>query len=812
MRRHRLDGAEVSFDRRTGLNVLRRGPSTAALRREAPRTLQVGLLTPCNLSCDFCYRDPHAPSRWTRESLVSLLREAAAWGVLEVTFGGGEPLLFKGFVDALRELRDTTPLGLHFTTNGTLLTDDVLRALSGVVGEIRVSAYDDNDWRQTVRRASRSHQVGLNLLVTPKNLPVLEVQICEALSLGVSNVLLLGYKGADPSLHLNPTEFARLRATLRRLEGLPLKLDVCWHPRLGDVAQLFAKSDCGAGDEFLALTADRQVQACSFSGLRTPFETIDDLKALWRKLRALKPPANVEGCTRAEFAPQPPAPSELERAWTWTAFASNNSGDWTMAARFTDEATARQVADSLSELGRAHDAFLASDAGEAFMVAHAWDGTVPTPPLLQFAEAHGFTWRGESFSWEEVGAGAPVLTSGALRDCVLVFHPYCSGMPVGPLEAFFERTGAHQVQEWHAAPPALTITATGRRPAVEATLETFFAELAASAEPWSLAERTPWGATAPVPSDEDRSAQLRGGPSTLTRTSDGLVLTLRFVNSYAGALAACTWLRERGYSDVHAELPAFDPITPNPAPVPAKTRLFGDMRPLEQRLSELSTLDLVRTWLEGPGGHPAFAAPLARLPDATLSENLRLATRERWARGRPLGHRLASLAREVSGRVALAELLDEAWPHEPARQVLLHVAAQFGDRTATFTRVNEWLIEVATDARAFEERFVQTGPLHDERLLDALEASGVTPSLSNAWRQVMLLHGLTWARAERWLARGHPWQALALYTLDHYRKSLPADWVRPTRAQLLAAIPTTLERGKREAAALRAQPLALAKP
>jgi len=77
---------------------------------------------------------------------------------------------------------------------------------------------------------------------------------------------------------------------------------------------------------------------------------------------------------------------------------------------------------------------------------------------------------------------------------------------------------------------------------------------------------------------------------------------------------------------------------------------------------------------------------------------------------------------------------------------------------------------------------------------------------------VVLLHGLTWARAERWLARGHPWQALALYTLDHYRKSLPADWVRPTRAQLLAAIPTTLERGKREAAAIRAQPLALAKP
>lgn len=35
-------------------------------------------------------------------------------------------------------------------------------------------------------------------------------------------------------------------------------------------------------------------------------------------------------------------------------------------------------------------------------------------------------------------------------------------------------------------------------------------------------------------------------------------------------------------------------------------------------------------------------------------------------------------------------------------------------------------------------------PAFAARLLDALEASGVTPSLSNAWRQVVLLHGLTW--------------------------------------------------------------------
>src|SRR5438045_3769047 len=83
-RDHPLDGALLRFHRTTGINVLRRGPSTAHLRRRAPRTMQVGLLTPCNLRCAFCYRDTRAPSRLTPSFLVDLLQRCATWGVLEV--------------------------------------------------------------------------------------------------------------------------------------------------------------------------------------------------------------------------------------------------------------------------------------------------------------------------------------------------------------------------------------------------------------------------------------------------------------------------------------------------------------------------------------------------------------------------------------------------------------------------------------------------------------------------------------------------------------------------------------------------------
>ena len=150
-----VDGGMLRFNRRTGTNVLLRNAATEGLVRLAPRALQIGLLTPCNLSCGFCYRDTSARSVLTQEFLLDLLSQADQWGVQEVAFGGGEPLLFKGFVPLLQQLHAQTQLGLNFTTNGMLLNEAKIAALDGLVGEIRLSAYDNNRYRETLRRARR---------------------------------------------------------------------------------------------------------------------------------------------------------------------------------------------------------------------------------------------------------------------------------------------------------------------------------------------------------------------------------------------------------------------------------------------------------------------------------------------------------------------------------------------------------------------------------------------------------------------------------------------------------------------------------
>jgi MoaA/NifB/PqqE/SkfB family radical SAM enzyme len=119
-------------------------------------------------------------STWTVASALEVLADLDRLGVTEVAFGGGEPLVFKGFFELVDRLVAETRLAVHLTTNGALLSDKALRRLRGKIGEVRVSLYDDNDWRGTLARLRRHGQrFGVNLLVTPDRLPGLRALLDE---------------------------------------------------------------------------------------------------------------------------------------------------------------------------------------------------------------------------------------------------------------------------------------------------------------------------------------------------------------------------------------------------------------------------------------------------------------------------------------------------------------------------------------------------------------------------------------------------------------------------------------------------------
>lgn len=310
MRRHALDGAMLLFDRETGLNARCEGPETAHLRRAAPRVVQFGLTNHCNLRCGFCSRDLDAASTWTADDAFVVLRDLAAAGVLEVAFGGGEPLVFAGFDALLSRLYDDTPLAVNLTTNGVLLDRERLRRWHDDrgrprYGQIRISLYDDNDWRAKVRMLAEARaRFGVNLLVDPRVAERLEDIVLELAALGCRDVVLLAYNGDDRSMHLDLASAARLADRVRVLaralvRSVVLKLDVCWGSRMATVPQLFTGGDCGAGRELVVVTSDRRVMPCSFHQLGFPFTTAADILAIWsREQQRLSTAAITPGCAR----------------------------------------------------------------------------------------------------------------------------------------------------------------------------------------------------------------------------------------------------------------------------------------------------------------------------------------------------------------------------------------------------------------------------------------------------------------------------------------------------------------------------------
>src|SRR5207245_784042 len=159
----------------------------------------------CNLQCPFCYAEsgpqrPLGPDRDTRARLVERL---AAWGILEVALGGGEPTVLPDFPELLAAVR-AAGMVPNVTTNGTVRTGAVVRALAEHAGVVHLSA-DRADLLDAARGAgvferlaqtarvlrAAGVRLGVNLLLTPENIRDIGASLRAVLELGVQAVTFL---------------------------------------------------------------------------------------------------------------------------------------------------------------------------------------------------------------------------------------------------------------------------------------------------------------------------------------------------------------------------------------------------------------------------------------------------------------------------------------------------------------------------------------------------------------------------------------------------------------------------------------------
>lgn len=200
--RKELSGIHV-FDRSTGLHILVdefRLPFHECCN--SPRTVSIALTNVCDLECHFCYV-PKTKDCLAIEYVKMLALKLDKLGVLEVTFGGGEPLLYPDLDELCKWIWKNTDLGINITTNGHHLNDGMIEKLEGVVSSLRFSIDGVEPYYSQIRNKplERLLQIvskvqtriptGFNVTVCPGEAGELENVIELALSLGVDDVLII---------------------------------------------------------------------------------------------------------------------------------------------------------------------------------------------------------------------------------------------------------------------------------------------------------------------------------------------------------------------------------------------------------------------------------------------------------------------------------------------------------------------------------------------------------------------------------------------------------------------------------------------
>lgn len=378
---HALDGAVLLFQPSTGTSIRIETEATEDVRRRAPRVVLFSLSHACNLSCGFCSRDADQRARWREDDAFRTLHTLWRAGTLEVSFGGGEPLVHAGFVELLERLHAETTLALHFTTNGTRVTAALAKRLAPLVGELRLSVYEEQAWESALRTlVSAGVRVGVNVMASPDALGRLPSIMQRASEAGACDVAILRYVGDDPSLQADASTLSMLEQAVLAAP-LPVRVSNCLLDSMPNVPRLFPgltvagrdglAQDCGAGRDFVVIDPDAGVRSCSFHADRVELGEVDVWLQRYRE-GVDDRPAPRPGCAR----PVPVGRVSNHGAFAYRSFASNNSGDTILVARFESVDDADAFASILPPEGvdAEWEAFLRAQK----VLEGRWYGEAPT--------------------------------------------------------------------------------------------------------------------------------------------------------------------------------------------------------------------------------------------------------------------------------------------------------------------------------------------------------------------------------------------------------------------------------------------------
>jgi MoaA/NifB/PqqE/SkfB family radical SAM enzyme len=223
------------FNRATGLNVLLEEVKVpSAMWAAAPRQISIALTNACDLACPYCFA-PKNPATLDIERVIGWLDELDINGCLSVGFGGGEPTLYRHFVEVCRYATMKTGLAVTFTTHAHHLGEKLISALTGNVHFVRVSMDGVGATYEALRgrpfAAFLKHleslrslaPFGINFVVNSRTLPELDAATRLASELGASEFLLLPEQPSRGSCGIDDRTAQALRRWVSQYRGaIPL--------------------------------------------------------------------------------------------------------------------------------------------------------------------------------------------------------------------------------------------------------------------------------------------------------------------------------------------------------------------------------------------------------------------------------------------------------------------------------------------------------------------------------------------------------------------------------------------------------------
>jgi len=224
--------------------------------------VSIELTNACSKGCAFCYNEsrPHGATVWTVDELSGFIEDIAARGIQAVSFGGGEPLDYPGWVELL--CRTQGIVFRSITTHGLHLDRHLQALVKARPDKVHVSIHHPDRLAEVSRvvrqvKTLQAHGVasGVNLLVRRSGL--LHARQCSSTlqsnGIGLDRIMFLPMRGHDtPSAR----EMGQV-AGGRRFQSMTCLLA------------------CGQSPRFASIGWDRTVAWCSYTGSRRPLPSLD---------------------------------------------------------------------------------------------------------------------------------------------------------------------------------------------------------------------------------------------------------------------------------------------------------------------------------------------------------------------------------------------------------------------------------------------------------------------------------------------------------------------------------------------------------